>query len=485
MRITFEPQMNMFYLPIPEVMLPLNSRDELPPILIGLQWIYSQDMLRDSILKMIGDEVSKGKKKTGRHGMSYWQILVLGAVRLGLDADFDRVEDMANHHILIRQIMGVEGVDGIGKNFSYQSINDNLSYFTDDMLNEINTLVVKHSHEKIFLHKKAEGLSIKTDSYALETNVHFPTDMKLLWDAARSCIRLVVNVINKYDFKGWRKHNDWVERIKIKERNATRAVYLGGKNNEERVKVKVGEYLELCKELDTKVSETILHLIGKGYVNEKLLYYQEMLIKHIDLVNRRLLLKETIPHHEKIHSIFEGYTEWLQKGKAGNKVELGVKHLISTDQYDLIVDYKIMEKLADVDETIAVADRLLEKYGLNSIASISYDKGFSKVGYRGVLELYIPEVVLCKKGKLTKAEAESQSRDEFKRLRKRHAAVESNINCLENHGLDRCPDKGIEAFKRYAGLGVLAYNLHKIGNEITRKLKKQQRSQAGKLGIAV
>ena len=63
--------MNMFYLPIPEVKLPLNSRYELPPILIGLQWIYTQDTLLDSILKMIGDKVSKGKKKTGRHGMSY------------------------------------------------------------------------------------------------------------------------------------------------------------------------------------------------------------------------------------------------------------------------------------------------------------------------------------------------------------------------------------------------------------------------------
>ncbi|MFT5188161.1 MAG: IS5 family transposase, partial [Verrucomicrobiales bacterium] len=34
---------------------------------------------------------------------------------------------------------------------------------------------------------------------------------------------------------------------------------------------------------------------------------------------------------------------------------------------------------------------------------------------------------------------------------------------LEQHGLDRCPDKGLHGYKRYAGLGVLAYNLHRIG----------------------
>jgi len=51
--------------------------------------------------------------------------------------------------------------------------------------------------------------------------------------------------------------------------------------------------------------------------------------------------------------------------------------------------------------------------------------------------------------------------------------VESNINCLEHHGLNRCPDKGIDGFTRYVGVGILAYNLHKIGNFIIKnKFKK-------------
>ena len=51
----------------------------------------------------------------------------------------------------------------------------------------------------------------------------------------------------------------------------------------------------------------------------------------------------------------------------------------------------------------------------------------------------------------------------------KHSAVESNINCLEHHGLDRCPDKGLAHYKAYAGLGVLAYNLHKIGKPLQEK----------------
>ncbi|MEJ7677039.1 MAG: hypothetical protein WKG06_04015 [Segetibacter sp.] len=30
-------------------------------------------------------------------------------------------------------------------------------------------------------------MKLKTDSYAVETNVHFPTDLNLLWDSVRKC----------------------------------------------------------------------------------------------------------------------------------------------------------------------------------------------------------------------------------------------------------------------------------------------------------
>jgi len=36
-----------------------------------------------------------------------WQILVLGVVRLGLDANYDRLEHLANYDTLIRQFLGV------------------------------------------------------------------------------------------------------------------------------------------------------------------------------------------------------------------------------------------------------------------------------------------------------------------------------------------------------------------------------------------
>ena len=61
--------------------------------------------------------------------------------------------------------------------------------------------------------------------------------------------------------------------------------------------------------------------------------------KHIGLVHRRIINGEYIPNGEKMFSVFETYTEWITKGKLPPSVELGKKLGITTDQYNLIVDY--------------------------------------------------------------------------------------------------------------------------------------------------
>ena len=87
-----------------------------------------------------------------------------------------------------------------------------------------------------------------------------------------------------------------------------------------------------------------------------------------------------------------------------------------------------------------------------------------------------------KKGKPNKAEYEEEHTRIFKKYRNKHSAVESNINELEHRGLNRCPDKGYHAFKRYVALSVVAYNLHKIGRELIKQgLKKKEKFQRRKV----
>jgi hypothetical protein len=484
MRHAFQTQPEFQITPIEKIRLPLRSRDELPPILAGLQWIWTHPTLKAEIFELLQTKVLAGKKATGRTGMDLWQILVLGVVRLGLDADWDRLEDLANHHVLVRQMLGVPatpwGEDA--KVFGHQTLRDNVALLDDQLLQQINAHIAAAGRE-VFAKKDGAplaALEVKVDTYVLESDVHFPTDLNLLWDAGRKCVDLIEKYRDQmgYALPGWRKAKEWRRQLKSCERITSHIVYRGGPNKEARVKQAVRDYLTVGHALAAKVQASLLGLCEQPVETahwEALEYFQRMLDKHLDLVNRRLLEEETIPAHEKVFSLFEPHTEWIQKGKQRPNVELGHRLLIATDQHQLIQDYAVPVGQVDVDQSVPVTDRLLGRYGAGSIASLSFDKGFTRTQDRELLSLYVPTVVMPKRGKKNAAELERESQKKFVALRHQHSAVESEINCLEHHGLNRCLDVGIEGYLRYVGYGVMSYNLHMIGRELLAR--EQARAQ--------
>ncbi|MFK7974232.1 MAG: hypothetical protein AB8B66_05170 [Rickettsiaceae bacterium] len=79
-----------------------------------------------------------------------------------------------------------------------------------------------------------------------------------------------------------------------------------------------------------------------------------------------------------------------------------------------------------------------------NIYSTSFDRGFYSKTNQEVLEKQVQKLILPKKGKLSKNEKLKLQHDlEYQRLRSKHSAVESNINRLEVHSLDHCPDRGV------------------------------------------
>jgi hypothetical protein len=376
------------------------------------------------------------------------------------------------------------GVDA--KVFSRQTLRDNVALLDDALLREINARVAAAGRE-VFAKKGGAplaALAIKVDTYVLETDVHFPTDLNLLWDAARKCVDLMEKYRDQFHYalNGWRKSRDWQRRLKALERAASHAVYRGGVNQETRVRHAVRDYLAAASDLSTKVNTSLLELCGQPVEAahwEALAYFHGMLDKHRDLIARRLLKEETIPAAEKIFSLFEPHTEWIAKGKHRPNVELGHRLLIATDQHQLIQDYDVPVGGADVDQSVPVADRLLGRYGAGSLASLSFDKGFTRAEDRDLLSLYVPTVVMPKRGKKTATETEAERRPLFVALRRQHSAVESEINSLEHHGLNRCLDVGLTGYRRYVGYGVLSYNLHVIGRE--RLARERMRADSVRL----
>src|SRR5260370_40767333 len=144
MRKRFEVQLAMGKTPIERVVLPARSRDELPPVLAGLRWIFQTSEVNSQIFELLEKKVVADKQATGRPGLDLWHILVLGIVRLALDCDYDRLEYLANYDGLLRQILGLGPVlSDQEKPFHHKTISENVCHVDEELLQQINALVAQ------------------------------------------------------------------------------------------------------------------------------------------------------------------------------------------------------------------------------------------------------------------------------------------------------------------------------------------------------
>lgn len=484
MRKRFEQQMELGVKPIEETPV-YKNRDDIPSLVTSLLKIYTTPDYNEKIFTILENKILRGKKSTGRPGMTLWQIFVLAQFRMALNLNYDRLDSMVSSDHVLRQLLGIENHADYDSeyhiDFRYDRISDNVRLLDDATLKQINDVIVEFGHCHVFKKKEAQALSVKSDSFVVESNVHFPTDYNLLWDCARKALDTIDKIRRRCpNIVGWRKVHDWRLSIKNQCRSLGKACASGGKNKEQRVQTTTSNYLSKVILLSRKLHDMDISLLSDDRQTVLLVLelnrFLELLDKHIDLVDRRLLQGKKIPHEEKMFSIFETYTEWVNKGKSRPNVELGKKVSITTDHYGLIIDHRVMENEADSQIVIHTANHLLGKY---EISSWSFDKGYYHKNNKNYLQGKIQQVIMPKKGKRTKEETTEETADTFKKLKNKHSAVESNINELEQCGLDRCPDREFHGFKRYVGMGITAYNLKRIGRELLKqekeRLKKERR----------
>lgn len=468
MRKRFEQQHKIGFLSIADTPVSKKSRDDFPAVVAALKEIYLTPEYNDKVFRLLEDKILKGKKATGRPGMNLWQIFVLAQVRLALNIDYDRLEMMVNSNSILRQLIGIETETRFERiEIHRQTVIDNVSLLDEKTLKKINDVIVEFGHN-VFKKKETEALHVKTDSFVVESNVHFPTDYNLLWDSARKALDIVENCKEKHSkTAGWRKSSDWRRSLKNLSRALGKASASRGKGKADKVIKASQNYIKKAKSLLSKLKKSIPDFEISDVTDlanvVSLEYFIEMLEKHIGLVYRRLIEGETIPHEEKIFSIFETYTEWISKGKINRRVELGKRLSVTSDQFGLIIDYHLHEQETDSEVVLDIADRVISRY---NIGVWSFDKGYWHKTNKELLKELIDKVVMPKKGKPNKEEKAEEGAKKFKKFRHLHSAVESNINELEHRGLGRCPDRGFPSFKRYVALGITAYNLHKIGKAI-------------------
>lgn len=147
MRVVINPQMQFGQVDISKIAFDPKSRDDMPQVLRGLQYLYSNISIKEEIFKILEEDIAPGKnKENGRPGMELWKILVLGVVRVNLNWDYDRLHEQANSHLGLRQMLGHSNAFD-NKYYELQTLKDNVCLLTPEILDKINQVVVKAGHK--------------------------------------------------------------------------------------------------------------------------------------------------------------------------------------------------------------------------------------------------------------------------------------------------------------------------------------------------
>lgn len=299
----------------------------------------------------------------------------------------------------------------------------------------------------------------------------------------RKIIKLTADYADNHSIIGWRQSQYNIRQVKRACRKVQQMKRSSSRDEAKKsqrddlIAQAHQDYIDLCQPFITKSQATLAVAVQNPRLLDAVFILQiEGFIQHaqrqIEQIERRVLKGQKIPHDEKVFSLFQPHTEWISKGKAGVPVELGLKVCVLEDSQGYILHHRVMQNETDNQIAIVMITEAQKKYP--TLTACSFDKGFHSPENQIELAELLDQAVLPKKGRCNKKEQDKESSAEFRNSKKKHSAVESGINALEIHGLDRCLDHGLEGFKRYVALAVVARNIQKMGSEIIQQKRQEE-----------
>jgi len=467
MRKAMDRQQRLDCQPVLSVQLNRNCRDEMIPILTALQHIYAHPELRDDILRAIARDVNRhSSRKRGRQGLDYWSILVLAAVRLGCDLNYDRLQNLAEQHHALRQMMGIGNWDEEAR-FDWRRIRDNIALVRPETIERINHLIVAEGHQLV----PRAARTARADSFVVGTNIHYPTESSLIRDGLRKILQCGAAIADRLDLGGWRQHKHLYRKAKALSRQIDRVAARKGAGYQRRLQSLYRELLALAETLLIRAEELCASLPRGATADVEVLGWDAELEVFLDrtrcvcaTAHRRVLQGQTVPNSEKLFSVFETHTQLYKRGKAAEPVQFGRQVLVYEDGAGFVTHAYLLPRDLDDHDVVVKQTRVLQERLGRRIRRASFDRGFHSPENQRDLAEIIPHLCLPMPGAKQAAQQEREATVEFRQARQRHPGIESAINALQaGNGLERCRDRTERGFSRYIHLGILGRNLQVLG----------------------
>jgi len=367
-------------------------------------------------------------------------ILVMEIERLTYRDTIIRIDDS----VFLRRFLGIP----FGEVMDFTTLNKVYKAITPQTWKKINGQLTRYAIES----DSITGTSLRVDTTAYETNVHYPTESSLLWDGYRVIGRLI-DSIREYapEAVGLRRlHRRRVKRLAYSIARQSRqkrgprqklqkpyrsllAQVSGIVEWAEAIQETCRDQMSLAHyDLDTM--NVLRRLLGE------LDHFASLTSQVIDHTRRRVFEGEKVPHAEKILSLFEPHTEVLLRGKAGKLIEFGHMILLHQVENKFISDYRVFRKRPSDESMVDSLLRRHEKQFHAYPENFAADKGFYKsMDKLTALETVIRNVSIAKKGSRTEAETAREHDPVFRQLQRFRAGIEGSISFLKRcFRMSRC-----------------------------------------------
>lgn len=305
--------------------------------------------------------------------------------------------------------------------------------------------------------KAIDPSTIRADTTAVETNIHWPTDASLLWDTWRVASRLL-RAGRAIDWESCphRFHDRKVKRLYL---FITR--YSKSTNRRRQRQVRAA-FRKLIVRVEWIV-EAARWFCDWGPVGgplelkaiaDELRRFLPSMRRVVDQARRAQMDREKVPAAERVFSIFEPHTELLKRGRAQKPVEFGHMVLLCQSPEKFITDYEAYRRRrADCQLTEEVIERHEGLFGRRPEV-LAADMGFCPAG-----EKY--EELQGRVGTLAIPRRMRDLADAVLGMWRRfRAGIEGTISGLKRaFRLARCHYRGFKRFASALGLGVFSHNL--------------------------
>ncbi len=319
-----------------------------------------------------------------------------------------------------------------------------------------------------------DGAKLRVDTAVVETDIHFPTDNTLLWDAVRVLTRLakrlgahVPSALSMQEIsrltpaqrprRQTRKYRDLLGVTAGVVATARAAVATA----------------RAAQPSDPLVAALVTGLCGE------IEHFGGLADRVIAQTRRRVLEGEHVPVHEKLFSIFEPHTDLLKRGKVKSPVEFGHKVFLAESRHGLITDYRVLDgNPVDAGHVPPSLTQHQATFG-RAPALYAADRGFytpdnvEALTAAGVGTECVPQ----RGGRKTAERAAHEKSRAFKQGQRFRAGIEGRISVLlRGRGMRRCLLEGRERFEVFVGAAVLANNLLRIADLLRQRAARRRRA---------